>query len=210
MTALRTLALAGLLLTPLPALPVRAAGETSPVRSSTAAAVWSTSSQAFQRFLDTGEVRDRGLRQLIKSSGWTPYEIRQAFIKAYPVKLEAVAQFLGSEAGVLWLRNQTRSYTPFQTLKTHAPEALRAAILADAADGSISAAGIMAALPTDFRLTRGYRDLDGVQNVCAITRCEDPEQCTSLLSWFYFLPACVQANATVGKVDQGFANVRVR
>lgn len=181
-----------------------AAGESVPVRSSTQGAVWSTSPNAFRQFVEVGSVSDRGLEQLIARSGWTRDELRTAFAKTYAVKLDAVANFLGSEAGVLWLRNQTRSYTPYATLRAHAPEALRAAILADAEDGSISASGIVARLPTDFRLTKGYRDLDGVQNVCAIARCEDPQQCTSLLSWFYFLPACIQANSTLGRVDQAF------
>ncbi len=187
-----------------------AQGERVPVRSSTQGAVWSTSPDAFRRFVQQGSIEDRGLGQLIARSGWTADELRAGFNRAYAVSLESVAYFLSSEAGVLWLRNQTRSYTPFATLRERAPEALRSAILADAADGSISAAGIVAGLPTDFRLTRGIRDLDGVQNVCAVARCEDPQQCTSLLSWFYFLPACLQANATTNMVDQAFEAMRGR
>jgi len=187
---------------------VQAADELIPVRSSNAGAVWSTSPSAFRTFVKSGVVSDRGLGQLIARSGWTRDELRAGFVKEYSVELNAVAAFLNSEPGVLWLRNQTRSYTPFATLRANAATALRSAILADSVDGSISAAGIMAALPTDFRLTKGYRDLDGVQNVCAIARCEDPEQCTSLLSWFYFLPACVQANANRSLVDQAFENLQ--
>jgi len=178
-----------------------AAGDNVPVRSSTQGAVWSTSSDSFRAFIQQGVVADRGLGQLIARSGWTADELRTGFNKAYSVRVEAVAAFLGSEAGLLWLRNQTRSYTPYASLRAHAPEALRSAILADAEDGFISAAGIVAGLPTDFRLTKGYRDLDGVQNVCALARCEDPQQCTSLLSWFYFLPACIQANSTISMVE---------
>lgn len=178
-----------------------ASGDNVPVRSSTQGAVWSTSSDSFRAFIRQGVVADRGLGQLIARSGWTTDELRTGFNKAYSVRLEAVAAFLSSEAGLLWLRNQTRSYTPFASLRTRAPEALRSAILADAEDGFISSAGIVAALPTDFRLTKGYRNLDGVQNVCALARCEDPRQCTSLLSWFYFLPACLQANATMSMVE---------
>lgn len=189
---------------------VQAADELIPVRSSNAGAVWSTSPSAFRTFVKSGVVSDRGLGQLIARSGWTRDELRAGFVKEYSVELNAVAAFLNSEPGVLWLRNQTRSYTPFATLRANAATALRSAILADAVDGSISAAGIMAALPTDFRLTKGYRDLDGVQNVCAIARCEDPEQCTSLLSWFYFLPACVQANANRSLVDQAFDDLRLK
>jgi len=181
-----------------------------PVRSSTQGAVWSTSTDSFRRFVQQGSISDRGLAQLIARSGWTADELRGAFSQLYAVQLESVAFFLNSEAGVLWLRNQTRSYTPYSSLRSRAPEALRAAILADAADGKISASGIINALPTDFRLTRGIRDLDGIQNVCALARCEDAQQCTSLLSWFYFLPACIQANATTGMVDQAFDEPRGR
>jgi hypothetical protein len=191
----------GVLLT---GVPVQANERSTPVRSSTAGAVWSTSPAAFRQFVETGVVADRGLGQLIARSGWTKDELRRAFVKEYPVDLGAVSTFLSSEPGLLWLRNQTRSYTPFASLRRYAPTALRSAILADARDGAISAAGIMAALPTDFRLTRGYRDLDGVQNVCAVTRCEDPRQCTSLLSWLYFLPACIQADAVSSNVDRAF------
>jgi len=194
----------------LPAVAAAAEGTERPARSSSASGVWTTSSEHFRDFVATGAIKDRGLSQLIDRSGWTPDELRAGFSRTYRVRLEAVAQFLSSEAGVLWLRNQTRSYTPFASLRARAPEALRSAILADAADGSISASGIVAALPTDFRLTRGYGDLDGTQNVCAVARCEDPRQCTSLLSWFYFLPACIQANASVGLVDAGFSKLLYR
>jgi integral membrane sensor domain MASE1 len=199
--------LAGLLCS---AASAQADGQTTPVRSSTAGAVWSTSGASFRKFVETGVVSDRGLGQLIARSGWTKDELRAAFSKGYAVDLGAVSNFLSSEAGVLWLRNQTRSYTPFASLRSYAPTALRSAILADAADGTISAATIMAALPTDFRLTKGYRDLDGVQNVCAVTRCEDPRQCSSLLSWFYFLPACIQADAARSAVDQAFDRIQFR
>ncbi|WP_368656137.1 protein phosphatase [Synechococcus sp. HK05] len=205
--ALVVVACVGVLLT---GVSVKANERTTPVRSSTAGAVWSTSPAAFRQFVQTGVVADRGLGQLIARSGWTKDELRAAFVKEYPVDLGAVSTFLSSEPGVIWLRNQTRSYTPFASLRRYAPTALRSAILADARDGVISAAGIMAALPTDFRLTRGYRDFDGVQNVCAVTRCEDPRQCTSLLSWFYFLPACIQADAVSSAVDQAFDRVQKR
>ncbi len=201
MRSLTALIVAGVLLA---GAAVKAEEQTTPVRSSTAGAVWSNSPAAFRKFVQTGVVADRGLGQLIARSGWTKDELRAAFVKEYPVDVGAVFTFLSSEPGVLWLRNQTRSYTPFASLRSYAPTALRAAILADASDGTISAAGIMAALPTDFRLTRGYRDLDGVQNVCAVTRCEDPRQCTSLLSWFYFLPACIQADASRSMIDEAF------
>ena len=66
-------------------------------------------------------------------------------------------------------------------------QALRSAIILDAADGSISGAGIMSQLPVDFRIDNST-PFDGQQNVAAQSNCKDA-QCTSLFSWFVFLPA---------------------
>jgi hypothetical protein len=68
-------------------------------------------------------------------------------------------------------------------------QALRSAIIKDSVDGSISSIGIMRALPTDFRLA------EGPQAVGAEGRCKpQTAQCTSLLSWYVFLPARIQAS----------------
>jgi hypothetical protein len=87
-------------------------------------------------------------------------------------------------------------------MSTYAVPALRSAIIADAADGSISSAGIMAALPTDFRLADTCGTYDGKQNICAEGKCQGNAQCTSLLSWYVFLPACIQANQVLDPVAQ--------
>ena len=70
-------------------------------------------------------------------------------------------------------------------------------VIADSIDGEISSAGIMAELPVDFRLADTCGTFDGAQNVCAKGKCQGDQQCTSLLSWYVFLPACVQANQVV-------------
>lgn len=75
--------------------------------------------------------------------------------------------------------------------------ALRSAIIADSIDGEISSARIMAELPADFRLADTCGSYDGNQNVCAPNHCEGDAQCTSLVSWYFFLPACIQANSTL-------------
>ena len=54
--------------------------------------------------------------------------------------------------------------------------------------------GIMTNLPTDYRLADTCNTYDGKQNVCAEGKCTTDAQCTSLLSWYVFLPACIQAN----------------
>ncbi|QPN61674.1 alpha/beta hydrolase [Synechococcus sp. CBW1002] len=172
-----------------------------PVRLSTGSGVWSSDREDFETFLKDGRTSDRGIASLVRKSGWTADEVRAGFLRLYSVDVAGLARFLNSEPGVIFLKNQTRSYIPYASLSEHRVEALRSAILADAADGEISAAGILATLPTDFRLARlgGY---DGVQNVCAELRCEGSEQCTSLLSWYMFLPACLEANAMATAVDE--------
>lgn len=177
------------------ALPANAAVDNNlPVRWNTGAAVWSTNQDAFTTFINDGEVTDRGLSGGISRSGWTADELRAGLSKTYNVDLVGVSRFLYSDNGVKFLKNQTRSYFPYWTMSTFAVEGLRSAIIADAADGQISSAGIMANLPTDFRLADTCNTYDGKQNVCAEGQCQGDAQCTSLLSWYVFLPACIQAN----------------
>jgi hypothetical protein len=184
------------------ALPVSAAVDNNlPVRWNTGGAVWSTNQDAFNTFFETGEVTDRGLDSGLRRSGWTSDEVRTGMTKAYSVKLVGVSDFLYSDAGVKFLKNATASYFPYWSMNTYAVQALRSAILADAADGSISSAGIMRALPTDFRLADFCNTYTGAQNICAEGRCQPgTAQCTSLLSWYVFLPACIQANQMVEAV----------
>ena len=111
--------------------------------------------------------------------------------KTYDVDLVGVSRFLYSADGVAFLDDQTRSYFPYWQKKKTAVVALRSAIILDAVDGEISSAGIMTNLPVDFRLNDNGSS-DGAQNVCKDGL--DEPQSTSLLSWYVFLPACVQAN----------------
>ena len=48
----------------------------NPVRWTTGGAVWSTRQQAFDTFVDSGEVTDRGLEGGLNRSGWTASEVR--------------------------------------------------------------------------------------------------------------------------------------
>ncbi len=185
------------------ALPASAAVDNNlPVRWNTGGAVWSTNLDAFTSFISTGAVTDRGLAGGISRSGWTASELRTGLSKTYSVDLVGVSRFLYSDAGVKFLKDQTRSYFPYWSMTTYAVQGLRGAILTDAADGSISSAGIMAALPTDFRLADTCGTYDGKQNICAEGKCQGERQCTSLLSWYVFLPACIQANQMLDPVAQ--------
>ncbi len=176
------------------AAPAKAA---TPVRWNTGAAVWSTSLSAFSTFLESGDITDRALLAGINGSGWTAEEIQEGLSKTYTVDVVGVSRFLYSSDGVKFLKDQTRSYFPYWKMKSSAVVALRSAIILDSVDGKLSSAGIMAALPVDFRLADTCNTYDGVQNVCAPDKCEGDAQCTSLLSWYVFLPACVQANSAL-------------
>ena len=173
-------ALAGIALGPGAALAPAVASE-RPVRWTTGAAVWSTRQRALNTFLTTGSVTDRGLEGGLAGSGWSPEEIRAAMNKLYSVDLAALDRFLSSPAGTAALAPQLRTYHPYWSGGRTGLQALRAAILSDAADGRISAASILARLPTDMRLTPGCP----AGAVAAA--------CQPLLSWWVFLPARLQA-----------------
>jgi len=160
----------------------------SPIRWLTGGAVWSTPQEAINTFLKTGEITDRGLQDGLKRSGWTAEEVRAGLNKTYNVNFLRLGRFLNSPAGEAYLTEQTRSYVPYWTQRTLAIQALRSAIILDAADGSISAAGIIRQLPVDFRIDDSS-PFDRKQNVAAQANCKNEAQCTSLFSWFVFLPA---------------------
>jgi len=166
-----------------------------PVRWNTGGAVWSTHQEAFTTFFETGEVTDRGLKEGLKLSGWTPKEVREGMRKTYNVDFLGVSRFLYSAQGEKFLEDQSMSYFPYWGMKTTAVRALRSAIIADAQDGQISSATIMANLPTDMRLADFNQTYTGSQKVCAPSQCNAKTgQCTSLLSWYVFLPLCIQQN----------------
>ena len=166
-----------------------------PVRWNTGGAVWTTTSKEFKTFLKSGDINDRALSSGISNSGWTAEEIQEGMTKTYAVDIVGVQRFLYSKDGITFLKDQTRSYVPYWKRKSASLVALRSAIIADSIDGAISSAGIMAELPVDFRLADTCGTFDGIQNVCAPNHCQGEAQCTSLLSWYVFLPACVQANS---------------
>ena len=180
--------LAASLLSPV-LLAVSASADTeNPIRWVTGGAVWSTPQEAMKTFLDTGEITDRGLQGGLNRSGWTADAVRAGMNKSYNVDFLRLSNFLYSPAGEVYLTEQTRSYVPYWTLRTWAIQGLRSAIILDAADGAISGAGIMSQLPVDFRIDNST-PFDGKQNVASQANCKDNAQCTSLFSWFVFLPA---------------------
>ena len=172
-----------------PVSPAAAGAVAPPIRWNTGGAVWSTQQQAFDTFVDSGDVTDRGLDGGLNRSGWSATEVRAGLAKSYTVDLRAVTRFLYSSAGVDFLKAATLNYYPYRSMASTSVQALRSAIIKDSVDGSISSIGIMRGLPTDFRLA------EGPQAVGAEGRCKpQTAQCTSLLSWYVFLPARIQSS----------------
>lgn len=175
----------------------------SPSRASTGAGVWTTSYAQLLSFLVDGKINDRSLTTLVARSGWPAEPLRRALIKPYSMDLVLLAAYLRSGEGERFLSDQVGSYAPFAA-PSKAIEGLRSALLADAADGSLSAAGVMAQLPTDFRLARIAGVASGAMDNCApqlgalpgeddqIDAVLVKQRRTSLLSWYAFLPACLQ------------------
>jgi len=178
-----------------------AGAQTNVVRWNSGAAVYSTTQDNISSFLKspTFEAPDRGLTDGLARSGWSAKEVQAGLKKEYNVDVVGVSRFLYSKDGVKFLQDQTRSYFPYWGMKKTAVQALRSAIILDAVDGKLSSAGIMKNLPVDFRLADTCNTYDGKQNICAKGKCKGDAQCTSLLSWYVFLPACVQANQIVDK-----------
>ena len=145
------------------------------------------SQQDFDTFVDSGAITDRGLQGGLNHSGWTAQEIRAGMAKSYTVDLRAVTRFLYSSAGIDYLKTATVNYYPYWSKTSTSVQALRSAIIKDATDGSISSIGIMRGLPTDFRLAEGPQEAQAGCN-------PQSAQCTSLLSWYVFLPARIQAS----------------
>ena len=187
-------------LTSISAAPAFAGGKV--VRWNSGGAVETTSFKDVKKFVKKGikPTTNRGLAEGVALSGWSAEEIQKGLQKKYSVNVVYVARFLYSKKGVKFLKNQTKSYFPYWKMKKTSVQALRSAIILASAKGKLTSMGIMKNLPVDFRLADTCGTYDGSQNVCAKGKCSGDQQCTSLLSWYVFLPACIQANQIKDKV----------
>lgn len=174
--------------------PVLAQAKAQPLRLLEGAELWSISDAALRQFVVSGSFRDQRLLRLVAGSGWPDDALRTALVKPYAVDVTRMARFLDAPVGVAFLQQQSRAYLPL-TDRSGGRDlrvvALRAAILADARDGTISALGIIQRLPVPLVLDVAG---PGVQR-CSDLPCDNPQQCRSVLSWLVFLPACLQAAA---------------
>lgn len=117
-------------------------------------------------------------------SGWSQGDMNAALQKEYAVDVVAVANYLYSPAGIAFLTQSVggNNYTPYYS-QTNQVQAVRSAIILNAASGKLSGYGMMAKLPTDQRL-------HGPMNNC-IGSGSNAQQ-TSLLGWYATTPACIQ------------------
>ena len=163
-----------------------------PIRQVSDQTVWSTQDAAIRRFVSTGEIQDRGLQQLIKSSGWQPDELRIAIAKLYRIDSLRLSRFLASEQGERFLRSQLGTYGPSDA-PIESLVGLRAAILGASADGELSAADLLTHLPTNFDLRRRSGTAIAAMPVCGSGANLSGGRQDSWLSWLVFLPACLQS-----------------
>ena len=168
-------------------------GATQTLRLASGAELWTIPYAALQQFVADGTFTDRRLLQLAANSGWPDDQLRVALAKPYAVELVPLANFLYSPAGVAFLKQQTQAYRPLMAQgRDLRVEGLRSAILRSAKGGTISAMAILRELPTNFVVELGGAPTQR----CSSLPCLNPRQCTSTLSWWVFLPACLQASAT--------------
>ena len=168
-------------------------GATQTLRLASGAELWTIPYAALQQFVADGTFSDRRLLQLAANSGWPDDQLRVALAKPYAVELVPLANFLYSPAGVVFLKQQTQAYRPLLAQgRDHRVEGLRSAILRSAKGGTISSMAILRELPTNFVVELGGAPTQR----CSSLPCLNPQQCTSTLSWWVFLPACLQAAAT--------------
>ena len=149
---------------------------------------------ALEQFIKEGTFSDQRLMQLVIRSGWPEADLRVALAKPYSVDYLALSRFLNSKAGEAFLVQQSQAYKPLKASGKVGIEALRYAILENAKSGTLSAMGILKQLPVPMAF-----NLSGPPIVrCSSLPCDKPEQCRSVLSWWIFLPACLQAAAMNG------------
>jgi hypothetical protein len=192
----RLLALAALLATSAVVAPAYAAPKQSlpALQLTSGADVWSIPYAALEQFIKDGTFSDQRLLWLVTRSGWPEADLRMALAKPYAVNYLALSRFLNSPAGEAFLKQQTEAFKPLKAGRGVGFEGLRYAILENAKGGTISAMGILKQLPVPMAF-----NLAGPPIVrCSSLPCEKPEQCRSVLSWWVFLPACLQAAAMNG------------
>ena len=153
---------------------------------------------AVQRFAASAAITSRDLQLDLARSSWSPAELRAALVRAYGLRTGAVSAFLSSAAGQSLLQSQVQGWSAELPAQVRLA-ALRAAIVSDSLDGSISLLGVLNALPVRFSLSGPAGLAAPSQGVCGC-----PERCGgSVLARLSFLMACLQAGATSATAAPG-------
>jgi len=134
-----------------------------------------------EAFVDTGVIKDRALKNAIKKSRWSPQEVRSAISRIYKVDKKSLAIILKSSSGVTFSINKDLKKDLFK------------AILDDSLDGTISTIGILSYLKTFPRDLGECISPGNKEFTCDQGKCNSDLNCKTILSWYIFLPACLQA-----------------
>ena len=143
-------------------------------------------------YVSSGVIGNRRVQDDLSRAPWSPQELRAALARAYGIRTVALSQFLASPAGATLLRRQGLNWST-----DLAPEvrlaALRAALLADSRDGSISLLGVLQRLPVRFELAT----VPALQAPAPAAACGCNDSCGgSVRAQLAFLVACLQAGST--------------
>lgn len=155
--------------------------------------------EALTRFAATGAVTSRRLQQDLARALWPQQQVRAALTRAYGLNTTQVSRYLASPPGAALLQQQlpwwSQELAPQPRLA-----ALRAAIVADSRDGSVSLLGVLQRLPVPFVLAEDGPAAQTVSTSPALApACGCPQSCGgSALAHLAFLMACLQAGATGG------------
>ena len=153
--------------------------------------------EALARFAATGAVTSRRLQQDLARALWPQQQLRAALTRAYGLSTTQVSRYLASAPGAALLQQQLPWWSP-ELAPQPRLAALRAAILADSRDGSVSLLGVLQRLPVPFVLAE---DGSGAPTAtpAPAPACGCPQACgSSAVAHLAFLMACVQAGATGG------------
>ena len=151
--------------------------------------------EALSRFAATGAVTSRRLQQDLSQALWPQQQLRAALTRSYGLSTTQVSRYLASPPGVALLLQHLSWWSPELATQPRLA-ALRAAIVADSRDGSVSLLGVLQRLPVPFVLAEAPRDAQ-LQRKMPAAVCGCPQDCgRSSLAHLAFLMACLQAGAT--------------
>ncbi len=146
----------------------------------------------FQEFVQTGKSRNKLFQWAIHKTGWSKDEIKLAITKIYKFDSDSLKRFLYSEEGIFFMKKLSKPYF-HQSFEEHVfLDEIRSAILKDSSDGLVSTIGITSNLSDEFLLIKEC-DKSISPGPCRPSNCKDSNECLTTLSWYLFLPACLQA-----------------